>query len=291
MDRKTYWYSVIQFQPDVLRGEKINVGLLLHEPSSGKILMKLLDEENIKIKSFVSDSSRLRLYKAHRDFVEYFLLHMNDDQLNINVVGTIQGPNPNEDDFLVRLQEIMPNTFFLTERTFAATKDPESLFKALLEQYIGVQFLRSEDKPISTKSYMRKFFEDKKWIGTKVKQNIKLRPIKEVPNIRFQIDFVFKNGIWNIIQTLPSSEERLNEWFSRTHTMLDSYQDEIKFYVACHPDALGDSTSARQMMKYLCNYDERVHDVMIGRDSFRNLELKIDREAKDISYLGDELVS
>jgi len=286
VERKPYWYSVIQYQPDKLKGERINVGLLVHDPAQGKVIYKILTEENFKVRSFISNATCQRLYRTHREFSEYLMLHLNDNSLNM--VGNIQVPNPTRETFLKELSDVFPETLFLSEPTFITTENVDRIFNVILVKYLGEQFTRAEDRPLSTKVYMKQYFEERHWIGTKVKSNIKLRPLKEVPNMKFKIDFIFKNGVWNLIQALPATDDRLPEWFSKTHLMLESYQEKSDIYILMNKGHLPQSTTAHQMLKYL-KKDERVREIKIETPEFRQLTSKIESEAKDISDLGDEL--
>jgi|GEM_PF-2991395 len=288
MERQSYWYSVVQFQPDVIRGEKINVGLIMHNPLHGKFSFKLIDDDNVKVKSFTSDATRLRQYRANKDFIEYVLLHTGDNALNL--VGEIQLPASNDENYLNLVTQLLPDSITLSEPTFVKTRYNDEIFQTLLKQYVGEQFLRSESKPQSTKQFVKQLFEEKQWMGIKIKSNITIRPSKQLPVAKARIDFVFKNEVWHLIQTLPNNEERLNDWFLKTRGILQLFEDEARFHLMWDPEKIVDSISARQMLRYLAKSDDRVAEVRLGDDSYVKLEDKISKEAKDISEMGEELV-
>jgi hypothetical protein len=286
MERKAYWYSVVQYSPNYIQGEKINVGLMLHDPDKGKIIYKILDENNQKVKALLSDEVLNKTYKVHKDTVEFYIDNLPDQ-------ASFLDPDAYSFDFLNKLTNELPAEFILSEPTLTLTDKPSDLFHALLAKYIGENFLKdvSYSQVRTVKSRVREFFEEQHWIGTKIKQNAKLKP-KELQNMQFQIDFVFKNGIWNLIQTVPSNEERLTDWFSKTRTMIDAYTEESTFYVMFNDDdILNKDKTIEQMIDYLKRKDERVNEVEIESSSFQTLCEKVEKEARDISSLTDELIA
>lgn len=286
MARQTHWYSVIQFQPNVLRGERINIGLIFHQPDSGELYFQILNEDNLKIKHFLSDAKALKVYKAHKDYCSYFLEQINKDA--VPVVGNVTGPSTLDVDFLSKLKDVMPESLFFSEPTFVMTENRAILFDRLLKQYVGEQFLRVEEKPMSTKSYVRHLFQDKEWIGTKVKPDVKLHPVSELISIRVRADFVFKNGLWNIMQTLPS-EDRISDWFAEYHMLIESFKEKTKMYVIYDKTALEDAVELRRTLKYL---DKKgVQDIELKSEDFTKICTKIENEAKDISRVEDELIA
>jgi hypothetical protein len=278
---------VIQYSPNYIQGERINVGLLLHDPATGELIFSILDDNNLKVKSLLADDVLNRTFKVQRDYLDLFLS-------KFPVEHSLIGPNKHKNDFLSQINSELPSEFIISEPTLSITTNPQALFTTLLGKYIGEIYLNNEiDMQIRTvKTIIKDHFQSKDWIGTKIKQNAKLRP-KNLQSMQFQIDFVFKNGIWNLIQAVPSNQERITEWFSKTRTMIDAYQEDSLFYVMYSDDnVLSNDKSIEQMITYLKSKDNRVKEVEITSPSFKTFCEKVETEAKDISTLEeDELIA
>ncbi len=286
MERHSYWYSIIQYRPSALRGEVINVGMVLHSPEDGTLTYRLLDENNDKIKYFLSDSNLSKVYRTHREFVDYLFQHVNDNSLNF--VGNVQVPSTKSEQYLIDVRTTLPQTLQLSDPQFLLSDNKDLLFDKIIKKYIGEQFFESESKPFTTKAHARRIFEEHQWLGTKVKPNVKFSPVRDVPNLRYQIDFVFKNGIWNLLQAVPMGDDRMNDWFGRTHTMIRSFDKDAGFYLLSSSAQSSDQTIS-QMIRFLRKVDPRVSEIKLNSKEFEHLTDRIGTEAKDLSTLETEL--
>ncbi|WP_127549643.1 DUF3037 domain-containing protein [Paenibacillus amylolyticus] len=290
MERKAYWYSIIQYCPNEIRGEKINVGVMLHNYTEGKLFHSILDENTTKIKSLLYDEISTKVYKIQKDEVDFYFKQMYEE-------FDLFKPNLYEKNYLSNLLTIFPKQFILSEPTFSMSRDADQLFDSLFKTYIGEITSKEVIKDIPTinvKNYTKSIFTDNNWIGTKVKSNVKIHPIKDLQNMHFQVDFVFKNGIWNLIQATPSntSNDKLIEWFSKTKTMLSSYQRESDVYLIYNKDdQMNEDNTLSDMVTYLQKEDNRVKLAEIKSPSFENLCHKVEKEAKDITQFESELIA
>lgn len=290
MERKAYWYSIIQYCPNKVRGEKVNVGVLLHNPEEGKLYHSLLEENASKIKSLLYDEVASRIYRIQKDEVDFYFNQIYEDL-------DLFGPNLHDIEYLKSLNKEFPNHFILSEPTFSLSRDADQLFESLFKTYIGDLMSKEVLKEVpnlNVKTFTKNYFNEKNWIGTKVKPNVKIHPIDDLKNMHFQIDFVFKNGVWNLIQTSPSNttNEKLIEWFSKTKTMLSSYQKESDVYLIYNNnDQLNEDNTISDMITYLKKEDKRVKIAEITSPSFVSLCNKVETEAKDITKLEDELIA
>lgn len=292
MERKAYWYSVIQYCPSQVRGEKINIGLMLHSPEEGALYHSVLDESSAKVKGLLIDDVAAKTFKVQKDVFDFYIKTISD-------VPALFGPDVNKKDFLLIVQEQLPEQFSFSEPTFSLTRDPSQLFESLTKTYIGEMLGSKEivtEVQISrnAKQYTKNVFTQRQWLGTKIKPNVKIHPIKDLNSMNFTVDFIFKNGIWNLIQAVPSNStsDKLTEWFSKTNTMLESYKiDSGCYLVYDRLDQMNNDKTIDHMLEYLKKKDQRVMPTVIESESFNTLCLKVEREAKDITQFESELIA
>ncbi|ASA19809.1 DUF3037 domain-containing protein [Paenibacillus donghaensis] len=291
MERKAYWYSVVQYCPSDLRGETINVGLMLHSPEENALFHSILDESSPKIRGLLQDEVAFKTFKVQKDIFDYFINSVMSSP-------SLFTPNINDKNFLLQIQENLPSQFKFSEPTFSLTRDPKQLFETLTKTYIGE--LPSKDIIVeeivsrNVKQYTKEVFNQKKWIGTKIKPNVKIHPIKDISNMHFTVDYVFKNGVWNLIQTFPSNStpDKLTEWFSKTNTMLDNYKQDSGFFLIYDlNDHLNKDRTIDDMVHFFEKKDNRISPVAIESEAFNKLCLKVETEAKDITLYESELIA
>jgi hypothetical protein len=278
------WYSIIQYAPNSMRGEVLNVGLMLHAPEDGKLKFHLLESNNIKLKSLLCNDVLTETYKVQKDYINFLLDSLPAD-------GTLFDSSKYTNLFLQDIDKKLPNGFRLSEPTFSKTANVEKLFQVLLENYIGKEFLSKFDEisQISTKAYVKDFFNQHKLIGTKIKSNVKFKPIRDIDNMQFLIDFVYKNGVINLLQSTPSNHERLNEWFTKLLTIIDATQTDTGFYVFYNEnDVTNADKTLIEMLGYLKSKDSRVNNLEIHSQEFQDLSAKIATEGKSIEEFENE---
>lgn len=286
MERTPHWYSVIRFQPNHVRGETINVGVIMHNPSDGTVTRFILDVSNIKLRGFLSNQSKIENYKVQKDFIEYYLNNLDKDH-------DLLTPNKTEEGFLLKIDEIFPNDFRLSEPTFALTGQPKLLFDQLLNNYIGTEFLkRNHNSQVTTKSYVKKYFDDRKLIDRKIKSNIKYNPLKKVDSMQLTIDFAYKNGILNLMQTVPSSKEQFTHWFTKMTTLTKILmEEELGFYFLYDStDELNRDKTISQTMDFFRSSDQRIKGLDIQSNDFNMFCNKIEVEGKNIDEFETDLL-
>lgn len=292
MERKAHWYSVIQYCPNEIRGEKVNVGLILHSPSDGLLYHSLLDESSSKIRGIAYDEVSQKTFKVNKDIVDYYFKQIIESP-------DIFRPNLNDNKFLLQIKEEFPKSFILSEPTFSLTSNPTQLFDSLIKTYVGEQYLSkeiltAEEYKRNVKTYTKTIFTQRELLGTKVKSNVKVHPIKGLKNVHFNVDFIFRNGLWNLIQTVPSNStsEKLIEWFSKTNTMIENIENEADFYLVYdNNDEMNKDKTITQMVSLLQKKDRRVDAAEVESESFRAMCNKVEREGKDISDYEQELIA
>lgn len=135
--RKAYWYTVIQYCPDTIRGEKMNVGVFLHCPEEGSLYHSLLDEGNAKLRYFLQTDVNIRTFRIHRDLIDFSLKKLLSSE------NRLVGPNHYDRKFLFDLPNEFPTEFFFSEPTFALTRNVDILFESLQKTYLGDVFSKN----------------------------------------------------------------------------------------------------------------------------------------------------
>jgi hypothetical protein len=292
MERKAYWYSVVQYCPNEVRGEKINIGLMLHSPEEGALYHSMLDDNSQKIKGLLIEEVAAKTFKVQKDIFDFYLKKIYEEP-------SLFDPDVHKQDFLIKVQEHLPVQFSFSEPTFSLTREPNQLFESLTKTYIGEMIVSKEiitelDISRNAKQYTKNVFTQRQWLGTKIKTNVKIHPIKDLNHMNFNVDFIFKNGIWNLIQAVPSNStpEKMTEWFSKTNTMLGSYQNDSGCYLVYDRfDQMNQDRTIEHMVEYLKKNDPRVTPAAIDSDSFSKLCMKVDSEAKDLTEYESELIA
>ncbi|MEB7383144.1 DUF3037 domain-containing protein [Staphylococcus warneri] len=190
-------YTIIRFVPDVITGEVINVGIILHT-EEGIIKFKMIDNDSKKIKAF--NKVHALLYLSIKNKLEYYL---ENTQGTVGAVGKLNIASPINRDFLPLLIEYFSSdNLKFTELQKVISKDFIVSFNSLYERYID----KESDKIVTenTKTRVSKLFEERNYIGTKIKENYKITPIRDFQEISMKIDFVYKNGVWNYLQVVPN---------------------------------------------------------------------------------------
>lgn len=287
MERKAYWYSVVRYSGDSISGEIINVGIILHSSEDQALTRQfILDETSSKLKAIFNSKVDETIYKSYKDTIEFYLRKSTDHLTG--QVGNIAIGSPYTEDFLYALFESYKSErMFLSEPTFALTNDPEALFLNLFTTYVGEKHIRFEEKELSVKRYVRKVFEDKDYLDKKVATDIELYPLKEVKSLKLNIDFGFKNGVWNYLQAVPLNPQpsRSAEWFAKTKLLFESVKDEAKFYLIYRSSDPENSESI-DALNYLVHQDKRVNKLDLDDGKlFTQLCWTIENEAHDINEL------
>lgn len=285
MERKKNWYSIVQYIPNNLRGEVINVGVLLHDPQDGKLMFQLLDEKNQKIKGLLPNHTLQETYKSGLELLNFTLENLPSD-------GSLTDPNPFNDEFFEELKHDLPKGFTLSKSNFSMTNNPKKLFDALLKNYVGKEFLNSDDHQniVSTKKYINNIFDQRKLLGTKVKTNAKLKPIHDISDIHYTIDFVYKNGVINLLQAVPPNKDRLNEWFAKMNTIIQTYKKDSGIFLFYKEDDLArHDKTLKEMLHYFSQNNPRVKNLQVDSKEFIQLCDQIEREGQNVSEFEKEL--
>lgn len=218
MERKPVWYSIIRYSPDDIKGEIINVGLIMHIlGEEKKIKYYIIKESSPKLKSIYYNALDSTLYKSYRDVIDYYLSNCMEE-LSINIGGS-NIISPYLDNFLEEFYNYNKNkSLYLSKPQFGLTANENSLFNTLFDAYIGNKYLDLAEKVTkSAKTYIKDIFKDKNLLNTKIISDIEINPVSDIQSIKLNIDFKFKNKGNNYIQSLPRIDDinRKKDWIFR----------------------------------------------------------------------------
>ncbi|MCA9765431.1 MAG: DUF3037 domain-containing protein [Carnobacterium sp.] len=290
--RNVAWYSVVRYVADVVKGEILNVGLIMNTPSTGEVTFKLIGEKNTKLKTILVNPLEKKIYKSGLKYLEFLLSSVDNNDLTFSL-------NITSNDFINDLKHTkLPNGFILTDKRFSKTNNSNYLFNDLLETYIGKKFIYEEVKEnnMQIKKRAVTLIEQREVLYRKIKTNIKIRPIEEVA-MNYNIDFGYeeKNKV-NIIQAAPDKLVTANEWFQRISMISNNYSecDKIALLFNSSAESNNDNTIS-QMIDFLSSKDERIDSFNIfserGEFEFKDELLRIEQNAGNIEKIEKLLIA
>lgn len=275
MDRKrrTGYYSIVRYIPNVYNGEIFNVGLILHL-ENGDLLSEFINKEHSKLKS-LSNNERSN-YGYFRDKLSYYFENISD---LFGDVGDVAVSSPADPKFLEEIKNHFTNeNFMFTTSKPLMSRDMDKSFLNIFKQYVGS--LEERTVETNTKNKVSEIFEERKYLGTKVKKNHSIRPFKALVDTTMKIDFIYKNGVWNYIQVVPSLKQNKNrlDFIAEVQLLFQSIklEDKVKFIYN------GDDPETKEMIKYLINERDNIEKINLEKkDSINELLLDIEINAKD----------
>jgi hypothetical protein len=286
--RKAIWYSIIRYSPDNVSGEIINVGLVLHGADDEDILKYfILDEASYKLRSISNNSVETNIYKNYKEVLEYYLSKCNDDLMGI--VGDVAISSCYEQQFLDKLyKHYMGEKLTLTKPNFAFTENPDKLFDSLAKIYIGERYFKNEPKTITVKTHIKELFEQRNLLGKKIKTDLEFKPIENLDNLRVRVDFGFKNGAWNYIDTVPplNAPSEISEWFAKTKFAIETLKSKdntSKIHLIYRLSDFKDNITP--MFDYLTKENQKVNRLNIEEN--QKLDELCDYIEKEAEYIDE----
>lgn len=283
MERQTCWYSVVRYRNNATAGEVINVGLILHAVSDNRIIYKILDENNAKIKGISNNDVDIATYKVKKDYLLFLL-----ESMEKNLFVGEENISLFDQNFLYSCYEnFKSESMFLSEPAFAKTSNLDMLFDNLFSTYVGAKFLSTDQRAVSIKTILRNTFEERN-LMRKIKRDFSISPIDDLNDVvKVQIDFGFKNGIWNYLQVVQfnnSSGSRNTEWFAKTKLLIDSYLEDMQLYLMYKTtEDLDFNKEISQVINYFTKADSRVKSIDVNdQGALDSLCNYIEKEAHDL---------
>lgn len=266
-------FSIIRFSPDVYSGEIINIGLILHL-EDGKLIYRLIEKDNPKIKTL--DYSDQLFYQTFKNKIEYYL--SNSEGL-VGEVGEVSIASPQNRDFIKIIKNYFSsNNIFFTKPKPLISKNSNESFTNIYIRYMG--HFHEKTIEVNLKNEVSKLFEEKRYLGTKVKKNHSIQPIKDLQDLTMKIDFIYKNGVWNYLQVVPNLKNNKNrlDFIAEVQLLFKSINetDKVKFIYN------GDDAETKKMIKFLINERKNIERVDLEKkENIDALLLDIEKNAKD----------
>ncbi|ACA55700.1 DUF3037 domain-containing protein [Clostridium botulinum] len=287
--KKEILYSIIRYSPDILKGEIINVGLLFHNLKETKVKYFLLDEKSPKIKCIMDNISQVDLYRSYKEILEYYLEKSKDDMSG--VVGNTHIGSYFQEDFIKKMySKFEKKEMFLSMPNVAYTSNEDKLFETILKRYVGNNHTNTKKaNTLTAKKYLKKIFAENEVLNKRVKSDLKVKPIKNLDDLEVKIDFTFKNGMWNYMQTIPriDTKSKNTEWFSQTQLLLDARFEDTKIHLIYKESDILDDEGTYNLLRYLqnqyCNLE--IHNID-KESSVKKLCNYIETEGEILEKIG-----
>lgn len=264
--RRKLSYSIIRYSPDEIKGEIINVGLLLHNYEDKSIRYFLLDEKSSKVKSLAENEVELDLYKTTREVIEYYLKNNVKDMSGI--VGEKYITSCHNEKFLNDMYEYYKGKIItFSEPNIAYTKNEEKLFDTILKKYVGASNVNLEKTTtMNAKRYMKQIFSENQSLSKRIKSDVVIYPIKELKDLEVKIDFTFKSEKVNYMQAIPkiTKSNKNSDWFSKIQLLLDTDIEKVaQIHLLYKNSDFVSDRATYNLLKYLKNKYENIdiHDI------------------------------
>lgn len=288
--RHKLWYSIISYIPDLIAYERINIGAVMGNPETGKVIYRILQSTNKKLRYFLKDDIEKKMYKVSIDYLD-FLLKRVETQPNLFQISQLN----NVKNWTELLGGDVPDNIVFSKIHFAKTANDMNVFNNLLSTYVGDMFLpKPEDNIVTLKQHVFNLLDSKKLIGTKIKSNLKIKPASELP-LKFEMDYTYltKGNEVSFIQLGPK-QSQINEWYKNNVTLLSKNSDNFSLNMLIKEnDYEKPNQTFKPFLRDLAS-DKRVSSTIVtNKDSLSELvknannAISISKwDTKDINYIA-----
>ena len=189
-------YHVVRYQPNLIRDEWVNIGVLLFDPASGRVRQRWLDEP--------ADLARLR--RLHPAADEELLL-----RLPTEFDRQFAGRSMDAETILAKFDETLSNALQLSPQKGLLSRDPDSeLDRIYQEQVEPVRAARRGTLAVSTRGDLRHNAEEY-FRSAKILQFMQRAVRVEeftVPGDPMRIDFSYRrNGTRGFVHAVALSRD------------------------------------------------------------------------------------
>lgn len=269
-----------------LAGEVVNVGVILHTLDGDvPTMFYLVEETSPKLRSLIHSPVDANLYKSFKDALEYYLIKSQDNILG--QVGSVIIGSQDKKTFLDDLYDYYKEKkLTLSRPKFSLADDLKGFLEAIFNVYVGKGYMQKQ-KTHSIKKQMRSIFEERRLLEKKVMHDFSIEPIEGLESVKIKIDFGYKNGVWNYLQSIPiiNGNTKKTEWFAKTKFLYENAPDGAKIHLLYRKSDL-DQSDIKNELNYLENMDNRIIRFDLENQQ-KIIELcnTIEREAHDIDSL------
>lgn len=254
-------FAIIQYMPDELKQEIINIGVIIHSPEMGMIKARFLKNLQ-KLQKFIT-GNQLNEFRHFRNTLNRHFKHLDTQMIDSKL------DLPITFDYLDELSNQNFNKFIVKNPTPLLTEDPFEKLNDLFNLYVfDEDHIERRDQPL-VNTVWRKFIQA--GVDSYIKKEV------EIPNFPFPIDYGFQNGAANLIQTIrftESSKDNFKEGLLWKDALdlkekVEQYK-ESPFYAVVkpprHPEKFGYSLALEQFKD-----NSNVHIVEYGTRNFDGL--------------------
>lgn len=289
--RKVVWYSIIRYLSDVVKGEILNVGIIINIPETGEIRYRILKPNNNKLKSFWRSKVDEKTYKTGHDVLNYVISSIDENELRF-------GLDASSDTFINQVSsQNLPNGFIFSDLRFAKASNIDLLYQNLLREYVGGKFLDEEtgSNSMVVKRKAANIIDNTPALATVIKSNILIKPIKSL-NKSYTIDFGYaEEERIELIHSTPEKLKAAYEWLERMNFVTENYTESSKITLLYKSKSESNRDgSLVQMLDYLKQKDERIisYDIFSdqGEIEFTQELERIGRIAQPVEVL-DRIIS
>lgn len=285
-ERKRVWYSIVRYLPNVIKGELINIGIIMNVPYTGEIHYMIINPDNSKFRAVWNNSIDKKTYKLGYTVFNHIIKSIDDNELHF-------GLNPSSDTFIPQFtSQNLPNCFIFSDVRFGKTSETKNLFENIANEYVGKKFI---DEEIGTNSMIVKsraieLIERNENANILIKRNIKIQPIGELSKF-YTFDFgysILEKA--ELIQTVPERKQSAYDWLERMNIITENYEHARKFIFLFNSNSESNKDNTiNQMISYLKSKDQRVESYDIfsngGKYDFNKLLNRIENEADSVHEL------
>jgi hypothetical protein len=188
-------YHVLRYTPNLVRDEWVNVGILLFDASSGRLLQRLLEEP--------AEFARVR--RLHPAADEDLLRHLSDE-----FGSQPAAANGNAKAYISRLEQTLSNTIQLSPQKGLLAADLETELDRLYREHVEVPRYGRTGDDVSTRSAIRAR-TNQVFRGTGIWPRLERRlRVDEFtyPGDPLRLDYGYRrNGTRGFVQALSLSRE------------------------------------------------------------------------------------
>lgn len=208
-------FAVIQFMPDEIKQEIINIGVILHCPEKGVLKTRFL--KNLQKLHRIVSINQINEFRNFRNNLNKHLRALESQMLDTKLDIAIAF------DYLDSLAERDFSKFVVKFPTPLITEDPYEKLDDLFNLYVFEEDnIEKRDQPL-VNTVWRKFKQA--GIESYIRKDV------EIPNFPFPIDYGFQNGAANFIQTIKftdSSKDNFKEGLLWRDALL--LKDQVQQY-------------------------------------------------------------
>lgn len=191
-------FAIIQFMPDEIKQEVINIGVILHCPEMGMVKTRFL--KNLQKLQKIVTMNQINEFRVFRNNLNKHLRSVDAQMIDTKLELTITF------EYLDELSKLNFNKFQIKNPTPLITEDPFTKLNDLFNFYVfDEDHVERRDQPL-VNTVWTKFIQA--GIDNYIRKEV------EIPNFPFPIDYGFQNGAANLIQTIKftdSSKDNFKE--------------------------------------------------------------------------------